>query len=66
MQNRRDGRKARRSLPPNERNQKSNVPSKLLEITGSKGKPKVTIDAASIKTLKKILHYENEHQALRE
>ena len=39
-------------------------PSKLLEITGAKGKPRVTIDEASIKAIKKLEEYEVEQQTL--
>jgi hypothetical protein len=57
-QNRRDTKKLRKSMPYQEnKNPKSPLPSKLLEIKGAVGTPKVTMDEASIKALKKIEEY---------
>jgi hypothetical protein len=54
-QNRRDTKKLRSSMPYQDRkNIKPPLPSKLLEIKGAVGIPKVTMDEASIKALKRI------------
>jgi hypothetical protein len=54
-------------MPPTEKkNEKQPPSSKLLELTGAVGKPKVTIDEASIKTLKKIEDYTDEYEQLKE
>jgi hypothetical protein len=64
LQNRRDDRKIRKLQTPQERKESPTQPSKLLEITGAKGKPRVTIDEASIKAIKKLEEYELEQQTL--